>query len=340
VQVPSGLELLRRIRVLENDSLFLSRPTEIALGPDDHVYVTEANEARVLDLAPDGRIARTFGRKGQGPGEFMHPSTLAVLGDTMLAVHDRQQRRLIFIRIGDWRYDRSVPVQQVWPPFMRAVGPALYTTAWDFESRTSVARLNAQGEVLSREGAIPDIGIKYPMLIQGAFAWSTFALTNTHVYAMNEVSPSIFRWESGSRSATEIPLPRKSRRGVDPSIFEEMLQDPGNNERIMKLIYNRSIPQAMEFVASGVLAVVTMDYAVENDTQRVAFHVTVLDLNRNRSCVDLPVPLARESMSMRDGIPRMAMRNNVLVVLEQGLDARGESAPSLTTYRIDATKCM
>lgn len=335
-----GLDLLRRVRVAENDTLFLSRPTEIALGLDGHVYVTEANEARVLDLAPDGTIARVFGRKGQGPGEFMHPSTLAVLGDSMLVVHDRVQSRLTFLRLPTWKYDHGVPTSLVWPPFMRAVGPVLFVGAWDLEARTSVARVGAEGALLAREGIFPEIGLKHPMLIPGAFARSAFAMTDSDVYAVYEVSPSISRWRRGERTGTEIPIPKKSRRGVDPSIFEQMLQDPGNNARNMKLMYDRSIPVTLEFVTPGVLAVVTIDYSIAGDTHGALFHVTVLDLVRNRACVDLPVPLTRQSMSMRDGIPRVAMRNNLLVVLEQGLDANGESAPTLSTYRVDPPKCL
>ena len=334
-----GLQLLSRVRVVESDSLFLSRPTEIAIGPTGHVYVTEGNEARVLELAPNGTIARAFGRKGQGPGEFMSPSTVAVLGDSMLAVYDRVQRRLTFIGLKTWKFERAWPLQGL-PPFLRAVGPTLFVGAWDLDSRTSLAQVGPEGELLHREGVYPEIGIKHPMLIPGAFYRSAFAITNGDVFAIYEVSPSIHRWNRGAKTGTEIPLPRKSRRGLDPSIFEQMLQDPGNGARNQKLMYDRSIPVTMEFVAAGVLAVVTMDYSLEADTQTVAFHVTVLDLVRNRACVDLPVPLARQSMSLRDGIPRIAMRNNGLAVLEQGLDARGESAPTLSMYRIEPASCL
>lgn len=72
---PDGLRELRRVRSVESDTLFLSRPTEMALGADGHVFVSEGPEARVLDIAPDGRIARAFGRKGRGPGEFLRSST-------------------------------------------------------------------------------------------------------------------------------------------------------------------------------------------------------------------------------------------------------------------------
>jgi hypothetical protein len=339
LQAAPGLRLLSRVRVVESDALFLSRPAEIALGPSGHVYVTEENEARVLDLAPNGTIARAFGRKGQGPGEFMSPSTLEVLGDSMLVVHDRVQRRLTFIGLKAWKFERAWPSPQAWPPFLRAVGPTLFAGVWDLDSRTSLARIGPEGELLQREGVYPEIGIKHPMLIRGAFYRSAFAMSDGDVFAIYEVSPSIHRWKRGAKTGTEIPLPRKSRRGLDPSIFEQMLQDPGNNARNQKLYYDRSIPVTMEFVADGVLAVVTMDYSMDADSQTVAFHVTVLDLLRNRACVDLPVPLARQSMSMRDGIPRIAMRNDRLAVLEQGLDARGESAPTLSMYKIEPASC-
>jgi hypothetical protein len=337
---PAGLSLVSRVPVVETDSVFLSRPTEIAVGPDGHVYVTEGNEARILDIAPNGRIARAFGRKGQGPGEFMSPSTLAVLGDSQLVVHDRVQRRLTTIDLKTWKYLGSLPSQQAWPPFIRAVGSSLYVGAFDLESRTSVATVGPAGEMQQRQGSYPEIGAKHPMLIEGAFYRSVFAMTTGEVYAMYEVSPSIHRWKRGTKVGTEIPFPKVRRRGLDPSIFQPMLQDPGNNEKMLKLMYDRSVPVTLEFVAAGVLAAVTMDYSMQGQTQDVAFHVTVLDLVRNRACVDLPVPLVRQSMSMRDGIPRVTMRNDLLVVLEQGVNAQGESAPTLSTYRVEPSRCL
>jgi hypothetical protein len=325
---------------VETDALFLSRPTEIAIGPDGHVYVTEGNEARLLDIAPNGQITRAFGRKGQGPGEFMSPSTLAVIGDSQLVVHDRVQRRLTTIGLRSWKFEGSLPSPQAWPPFLRAVGSSLFVGVFDLESRTSVATVGPAGAMLQRQGNYPEIGIKYPMLISGAFAHSAFAVNNSDVYALYEVAPSIFHWKRGTREATEIPFPKARRRGVDPSIFEQMLQDPGNQERNQKLAYDRSIPVTMEFVAAGVLAAVTMDYSMQGDTHGAEFHVSILDLVRNRSCIDLPIPIARNSMSMRDGIPRIAMRNDVLVVLEQGLDTRGESAPTLSIYRVEPASCL
>ena len=47
-QVPTALRELPVVRIVEIDSLFLTRPIEIALGPAGYVFVTEAREARVL----------------------------------------------------------------------------------------------------------------------------------------------------------------------------------------------------------------------------------------------------------------------------------------------------
>lgn len=75
------------------------------------------------------------------------------------------------------------------------------------------------------------------------------------------------------------------------------------------------------------------------DSSTTAFHVTVMNLNSGRACVDLSIPITRATMAIRDGVPLIAVRRDTLVVLEQTLDAAGESAPSLTWYRIEPARC-
>jgi hypothetical protein len=336
---PDGLRELRRVHIVESDTLFLSRPTEIALGADGHVFVTEHPEARVLDIAPDGRIARVFGRKGRGPGEFMSPSTLVVAGDSTLFVFDRAQRILAGISLKTGKFSSAVRLMSGWPPAMRVAGTELLLTSFDLTGKTSLAVVAPDGKLVRPEGVLPDVGVKHPMLLQGGFGTATLAVTGDEVFAMFELSPSLYRWKRGTRSATVIPVPRLRRRGVDPSLFDRLLEDPNNTERVRSLIYNRSIPAALEFVDSGVLAVVTMDYTMGTDSSTTAFHVTVMNLNSGRACVDLSIPITRATMGIRDGVPRIAVRRDTLVVLEQTLDAAGESAPSLTWYRIEPARC-
>ncbi len=57
----------------------LSRPTGLALDPDSgHLYVADTRDHRILVFAPDGRLVRSFGASGDGPGQLNAPTYLAV----------------------------------------------------------------------------------------------------------------------------------------------------------------------------------------------------------------------------------------------------------------------
>ena len=60
--------------------------TSADLGPENEVFVgdTQNGEVRVFGL--DGRHSRTFGRFGEGPGEFTYITSLAWVGDRLLAL--------------------------------------------------------------------------------------------------------------------------------------------------------------------------------------------------------------------------------------------------------------
>ena len=338
-QAPAGLRQLPVVRIVENDSLFLTRPIEIALGPGGMVFVTEASEARVLGITPNGRIEKSFGRQGRGPGEFVSPATLAAAGDSMLLVFDRGQRRITSIRLPSWTLGAIIPLPEAWPPTMRVVNGAVLVRSYDWDQKTSLAQLDAAGTLVNREGVIPDVGLKYPMLIHGAFPGAIFAIAGTTAYAMFEVSPALYQWPRGGRVATTLTLPAPRRRGVRTELFEQLLQDPGNAARNQELLQNRSVPVALETMTSSMLVLVTKDVAVANDSQTVVHHVTVVDLQRRRACPDLAIPSSRGRVSMRDPHPPVAVRGDTLVILDDVPDSRGEPGPALRRFRIEPARC-
>jgi DNA-binding beta-propeller fold protein YncE len=66
----------------------LFQPTNVAIGPDGDVYVTETGNFRVQRFTRDGAHVRFYGQQGNLPGDFARPKGLAV---------DRQGR----IYVGD-----------------------------------------------------------------------------------------------------------------------------------------------------------------------------------------------------------------------------------------------
>lgn len=65
---------------------------DIAFGPDGSVYVLDAGNAVVRVYDASGRHVRSFGRSGEGPGEFRFPTRLA-LADDELTIFDAPLRR-------------------------------------------------------------------------------------------------------------------------------------------------------------------------------------------------------------------------------------------------------
>jgi sugar lactone lactonase YvrE len=64
-----------------------NRPTNLAVAPDGELFITDGyGNARVHVFSADGRLLRSWGEPGTGPGQFMLPHGLAVLRDGRVAV--------------------------------------------------------------------------------------------------------------------------------------------------------------------------------------------------------------------------------------------------------------
>ncbi len=108
---PPSLRPIDSVRIAENDSLLLSRPNRIVVGSRGDYFVVDGAEARVLEITSAGRIVRTFGRKGSGPGEFQAPGSSAVQGDTLLAVMDVVLGRVALFDLRTGKYESGFPLR-------------------------------------------------------------------------------------------------------------------------------------------------------------------------------------------------------------------------------------
>lgn len=336
---PRGLVPLEAVRIQETDTLFLSRPAQMVLGPRGHVYLTEGREARVLDIGPGGRIERVFGRKGRGPGEFVSPTAITTSGDTLLAVYDHATKRVTFIDIPRWTLQSVSPLLTQWPPVIKFADGDLMVSAWDFDTKTSIAQtVEGTGALDERQGIIPSLGAQTQMLIAGAFWNSTFAPIGDEIFAMYEVSSSLYRWNRGARDAREVVLPAIRRRGIPPGLFESLLRDPAKATPAM--IYDRSVPVVIAQVSDDIVAIVTMDVKVDADRWSGIHYISLYDRRRDRVCVDLAVPASRVKVALaRDPLPVVALRGDTLALLEQAETAVGEPVQLLRRYRIEPADC-
>jgi hypothetical protein len=89
------------------------RVSDLHRAPDGRVFVANAGSAEVRIFSADGSHLATWGREGDGPGEFRAPGTLVPwpVGDSM-GVWDSRQRRLTLFG-PDGEAGRSLPMSEV-----------------------------------------------------------------------------------------------------------------------------------------------------------------------------------------------------------------------------------
>jgi hypothetical protein len=82
---PVAIKLGSPLEIGRKDLLFASI---VSVCEDDkgNLYVLDQREQKVLKFSPDGRMLSTFGRKGQGPGDFQSPGRIVFTSGGELAV--------------------------------------------------------------------------------------------------------------------------------------------------------------------------------------------------------------------------------------------------------------
>ena len=81
-----------------------NRPTNVAIGPKGDIYITDGyGNARVHKFSATGRLQRSWGEPGKGPGQFHLPHGIAVAADGRVFVCDREADRIqIFSPDGEY----------------------------------------------------------------------------------------------------------------------------------------------------------------------------------------------------------------------------------------------
>lgn len=81
-----ALTLDRTLRVSDGESYYFGAIYDIAVGPKGKIYVADGKAGHVKILNRKGRLMRTIGRSGEGPGEFRRPANIGFTGQDSLYV--------------------------------------------------------------------------------------------------------------------------------------------------------------------------------------------------------------------------------------------------------------
>lgn len=83
---------------------------DVAFDGAGNVYLLDIHASRVTVVDREGGLLRTIGRPGDGPGEFNHPTQLAVTEDGRVVVADVARHRAFQLYSSNGEFDRSVRV--------------------------------------------------------------------------------------------------------------------------------------------------------------------------------------------------------------------------------------
>lgn len=158
---------------------------KVAFDGAGQLYVFDDQADRIFVVGPDGEYRRSFGRPGEGPGEFRNPAALAVFRDGRAVVADTRHRAYhIFDANGDFeRMVRMVSegatlqLSDLLPDpagstLVSAVGAPMLAMSFSFNAASGsqppphasrpVERLSLTGEVATKdtvaEGWLPQRG--------------------------------------------------------------------------------------------------------------------------------------------------------------------------------------
>ena len=90
------LEPLFTIGAVDSPEKEFSSVSAVAFSEDGAIYVLDTKDCLIKAFDPGGRFLFSFGKKGQGPGEWNGPGGLAVTPSKEILVEDILNRRLSF----------------------------------------------------------------------------------------------------------------------------------------------------------------------------------------------------------------------------------------------------
>ncbi|WP_310570800.1 hypothetical protein [Gemmatimonas sp.] len=152
----TAISLIDSVAVVETDSVFVGKPNAIAVDAAGRVYISDMSEKRVLRVERDGSGLVPITRSGGGPREVMRPTSLALVGDSVLAVQDGGQRRATLFDRTTTQPRRSIAMG--WPSTtIRGWHDGLLVGSLPADSGTAFALLTDSATAPQRGGSVPRI---------------------------------------------------------------------------------------------------------------------------------------------------------------------------------------
>lgn len=321
------LELVDSTRLAEADSLYVGRPTSLALDPQDgSLYVGDAFAERVIRFGRNGEPVRVYGSRGEGPGEFRGVGQILVMNSDVVVADVYHKVLNVFDRnTGEFRRSRSV--EALLKRGVRDDG-VVWIGAQNPERNTGVVRWDLRADTLDYVVARPREYTESPHLA-GIFTGASVAPWSDTLLVGFSGSNKLFLTSESGEVLDTIDIPTRRRRGVPDDVVRRLDEVSSSFPEMFSLI---SALFHMHRLPNGDFALVHHDQEIDGRLITADVYVSLLSRDRTRACVDIPVPVSKDAQ------PIPAFRGDTLFVMEQRVEEQSTST-IVKAYRIRGTSC-
>jgi sugar lactone lactonase YvrE len=115
-----SLEYVKNIGDLESDDekVLFYMPSGIAADKEGNIYVLDSGNHRIQKFDSEGQFLASFGRHGQGPGEFQYPQSIDIDAQGNIYVSDSGNQKIHILK-PDGTFDKDIKMMDESPGIIR-----------------------------------------------------------------------------------------------------------------------------------------------------------------------------------------------------------------------------
>lgn len=319
------------------DSLVLEDPSSNPVGlvaglatVAGEYFVSDRQQGVLLVFDRLGRVARTIGRRGEGPGEWASgPLGIALSGPEAAFVSDGAYLKHIDLGRGvEIEKRRQSPSR----PLVAMRNDTGWVRAIDREARRTLGRAYAVSDSFALGGPFPAHLGRSQVVDNFLVALDAVPLDGDTIAVFVQGSDFVYVGPFGG-PFDSAAVPARRRRGGMTELLAAVRDD--QPQTMEAAAYQASYPMEIaRLPVSGMIALVLMDQTFLGDRMSGPLFMSIVDLRTQRACVDAAIP------GPTDPHPRVTFAGDTLVVLSQEVDSASAAARTIVRrYRIAVERC-